>query len=170
MFVPLAIALLVHAATALVGYDCGSRSLNITTISLLDVGQCEIPPSSLNISRKYVQLLQVNEFSEPQAIQCKLEIHRTIYYCGMYSHISIAKHGEHEYIYDISRETCKKLYTTGILKLKNHFISGIKINSTTSHPMHYAGYVDNEGKCNRAAYSDIQILMGTGIRLSYKVH
>ena len=154
MFVTLACVFLFQTAAALVGYDCGSRSLNITTISLLDVGQCEIPPSSLNVSRKYVQLLQVNEFSETQAIQCKLEIHRTVYYCGMYSHISIVRHGEREYIYDISRETCKKLYTTGILELNNHVISGIKINSTTSHPMLYAGYVDNEGKCNGAAYSD----------------
>ena len=154
MFVSLAFALLVHTATALVGYDCGSRSLNITTISLLDVGQCQPPSSSLNVTRRYVQLLQVNEFTETQAIQCKLEIHRTVYYCGMYSHISIVKHGEREYIYDISSEACKKLYKTGILEFNNHIISGIKINSTTSHPMLYAGYVDNKGTCNGAAYSD----------------
>ena len=101
MFVSLAIALLVHTATALVGYDCGSRLLNITTISLLDVGQFQSPSSSLNVTKRYVQLLQVNESTETQAIQCKLEINRTVYYCGMDSHISIVKHGEREYIYDI---------------------------------------------------------------------
>ena len=72
----------------------------------------------------------------------------------MYSHISIVKHGEHEYLYDISKETYRKLYTTGILRFGNHIISGVKINSTTTHRMLFAGYLDNEGRCNGASYSD----------------
>ena len=31
----------------------------------------------------------------------------------------------------------------------------VKISSTTSHPMLYVGYVDNEGRCNGATYSDL---------------
>ena len=99
-------------------------------------------------------MLQVNEFIESRAIQCKLEVHRTVYHCGMDSHISIVKHGERDYIYVISREACKKLHTTGILQFDNHVISGIKINNTTTHPMLYAGYLGNDGRCNGAAYSD----------------
>ena len=64
-----------------------------------------MPSNTLNVSRKYVQLLQVNEFVETQAIQCKLEVHRTVFYCEMHSHISIVNNGEHEYLYDISKET-----------------------------------------------------------------
>ena len=75
MFAIFTIVLLFQTAAALVGYDCGSRSLNVTTISLLDVGQCQVPSNLLNVTRKYVQLLQVNEFVETQAIQCKLEVH-----------------------------------------------------------------------------------------------
>ena len=63
-------------------------------------------------------------------------------------------HGERDYIYNISREACKKLRITGILQFDNHVISGIKINSTTTHPMLNAGYLDNDGSCNGAAYSD----------------
>ena len=113
-----------------------------------------MPSNSLNVTRKYVQLLQVTEFVETRAIQSKLVIHRTIFYCGMYSHVSIVKHGEHEYIYDISRQACWKLYITGILKFGNHIVSGIKINSTTPRPMLFAGYLDNEGRCNGAPNSD----------------
>ena len=94
------------------------------------------------------------EFAETRAIQCKLEIHRTIYYCGIYSHISIVKHGEHEYIYDTSKEAGERLYETGFIRFKNHIIGGIKVNSTTTHPMVYAGYVNSDGKCNGSAYSD----------------
>ena len=72
----------------------------------------------------------------------------------MYSHISIVKHGERDYIYDISRETCKKLHTTGILQFDNHVICGIEINSTTTYPMIYPGYLGNDGRCNGSAYSD----------------
>ena len=33
-------------------------------------------------------------------------------------------------------------------------ISGIKINSTTAHPMFYVSDLGNDGRCNGAAYSD----------------
>ena len=72
----------------------------------------------------------------------------------MYSHVSIVKHGEHEYIYEISKQACKQLYITGILKFGNHIISGVKINSTTTRPMLFARHLDNEGRCNGASYSD----------------
>ena len=68
MFAILSFVLLFEATTALIGYDCRSRSVNVTTISLLDVGQCQMPSNTLNVSRKYVQLLQVTKFVETQAI------------------------------------------------------------------------------------------------------
>jgi len=43
----------------------------------------------------YVQLLQLSNF-KAQAIQCKVEIDRTIYYCGLHSHVSI-HNGRREY-------------------------------------------------------------------------
>ena len=87
MFATFTLVLLFQATTALIGYDCGSRLLNITTISLLDEGQCEVPSNQLNVTRKYVEFLQVNEFVETKVIQCKLGINRTIFHCGMYLHI-----------------------------------------------------------------------------------
>lgn len=54
---------------ALIGYDCGSRSLNITTLSLLDVGPCDIPNESLNVTMQYIQLLQIQDFVETKVIQ-----------------------------------------------------------------------------------------------------
>ena len=43
MFATFIFVLQFQATIALIGYDCGSRSLNIATISLLDVGQYEVP-------------------------------------------------------------------------------------------------------------------------------
>ena len=36
-------AAVLHTVVDLMGYDCGSKILNITTLSLLDVGPCDIP-------------------------------------------------------------------------------------------------------------------------------
>ena len=38
-----------------IGYDCGLRHLNVTTLSLLEVGNCDLPESKINITRRYVQ-------------------------------------------------------------------------------------------------------------------
>ena len=54
---------------------------------------------------------------------------------------------------EISKQACKQLYINVILKFGNHVISGIKINSTTTRAMLFAGYLDNEGRCNGASYS-----------------
>ena len=71
MYAIFILILLFQATTALIGYYCESQLLNAKTISLL----------------------QVIEFVETKAIQCELEINRTIYHCVMYSHISVVKNG-----------------------------------------------------------------------------
>lgn len=68
---------------ALIGYDCGARTLNITTLSLLEVGDCELPDVNINTTQKYIQLLQISDYSELMVRQCKVEIRRTIFHCGM---------------------------------------------------------------------------------------
>lgn len=139
---------------SLIGYDCGARSLNITTLSLLDVEDCEMPTHHLNITKRYVQLLQLNTFTDTRVIQCKLEVHRTVYYCGMHSHVSIMEHGENEYIYEMSREKCKAVHETGILRFDNQMISGLRVNQTTTHALTYAGSINNDGKCGGTTYTD----------------
>ena len=42
-----------------IGYDCGSRNSNVTTLSLLKVGECELPETNVDVSEKYAQLLQI---------------------------------------------------------------------------------------------------------------
>ena len=138
-----------------IGYDCGSRQLNVTTLSLREVGECELQEPAINVTRKYVQLLQINEYSEAQVIQCKIEVHRTIYYCGMHSHVSIVANGENEYVLEVSREACKIAHRTGIFQITNsHVIHGLRANHTARHAVLFAGYVNGDGRCNGAAYSD----------------
>jgi hypothetical protein len=75
-------------AHGLTGYDCGGHGLNITTLSLLNIEECKIDNIEPKKEEVYVQLLQLSEFEHTFGYQCKIEIDRNIYYCGMHSHIT----------------------------------------------------------------------------------
>ena len=95
---------------AIISYDCGTKTLNVTTVSLLEVGECDIPIKELKTEEKKIQLSQIIEFHEIPVIQCKLEFRRTIYKCGMFGHLLPTENAVEEYIYDISRDACQKLH------------------------------------------------------------
>ena len=142
-------------ALALIGYDCGARQLNVPALSLKDVGECEIPIHQPDITQQYLQLLQINEYASTHVIQCKLEVHRTIYYCGSFSHNSIVLNGKNEYIQDISKEAYELLHRYGTYSLPNtKIIKGVRPNSTVTHSIVLAGSLTTEGKCSGAGYSD----------------
>lgn len=72
-------------ANCLTGYNCEGAGLNVTTLSLLSVGQCDVENIEPDEADVYVQLLQVSDYAKTRAVQCRVEIDRTIYYCGMHS-------------------------------------------------------------------------------------
>ena len=141
--------------TGFIRYDCGSRQLNVTTLSLREVGECDIPTTTVNNMRQYLQLLQINEYTDTTIIQSKIEIHRTIFYCGMHSHVSIVLNGENEYIIDVNRESCIDAHKTGIIKISDtHVVHGIKINQTITHGLFLAGQVSGDATVEGTGYSD----------------
>ena len=50
----------IRTVYAIIGFDCGSNQSNITILSLLEVGECNLPRSQVHVDRTYVQLLQIN--------------------------------------------------------------------------------------------------------------
>lgn len=147
--------LLATPALCMVGFDCGGRGLNITSLSLLDIGNCQVNTIEPLREEVYVQLLQLSEFDHTHGVQCKIEIDRTIYYCGMHSHISVIHNDKRNYIREISAENCKKLLDTGTIFLGNNaLISGIKVNSTSSHSLTYAGTIGVDGSCTGTQFTD----------------
>lgn len=149
------LALLIRIATSLIGYDCGAPTLNVTTISLNNIGGCDIPlidPTPIPVR---IQLLQLSEFSATEVIQCKIEVDRTLYYCGMNSHNSIVQNGRQIYLTELDDKSCRKIHETGIIQLGiSAIVTGIKRNSTTSRSITLAGTLTNEGACTGAQYSD----------------
>jgi len=58
------LSLLLPVATALVAYDCTGKGLNITTLSLTEIGDCQINDIEPTKEETYIQLLQLSEFDK----------------------------------------------------------------------------------------------------------
>lgn len=143
------------SSSGFIGYDCASQNLNVTTLSLLDVDSCELPPISITTQEQYIELLQVNTYKEATVTQCKIEVHRTVYHCGMFSHISVVIEGENNYIKSISREACLEAHKFGHFRIRDdHIIDGLRVNNTVTIPTLFAGNLDTTGKCKGATFSD----------------
>ncbi|KYN45242.1 hypothetical protein ALC56_00321 [Trachymyrmex septentrionalis] len=82
----------------IIGYDCSFASANLTTLSLINVEECDIPQQTVNSTKVYIQLLQLNNFKAVRVIQCKFEIDRTVRRCGMFSHALDIHNGQFSYI------------------------------------------------------------------------
>ena len=68
----------IKTINAIVGFDCDSNQSNISTLSLLEVGECDLPRTQVHVERTYIQLSQFTGFSNTKVIQCKVEIRRVL--------------------------------------------------------------------------------------------
>lgn len=143
-----------HNVQGIIGYDCGSSSANLTTLSLLNIEECDIPLPSVNTTQVYVQLLQLSDFQSVKVLQCKVEIDRTIRKCGMFSHTMDVVNGKYSYIQETSRRGCQRMHFYGTFEVSGIHITGLEPNSTTTRPATLAGKVNNDGSCSGGAYSD----------------
>lgn len=102
-----------------------------------------------------MQLLQLNDYSETPVLQCKVEIRRTVYHCGMWSHVSVVANGEGEYLQEVSSGTCADMHKTGVyIYGPSKVIRGLKVNSTATHSVTLADTIQHNGKCDGVGYSD----------------
>ncbi|KAL7299003.1 hypothetical protein TKK_0008099 [Trichogramma kaykai] len=154
MFVLFLFFVLVHRSYGMIGYDCEARSLNVTTLSLLNVGECDIPSTEPTIQDQYIQLLQINNFERVNVVQCKVEIQRNIFYCGKLDHLFAVNHGTAEYVHEVSKQACEQVANSGVFYFGHHMITGVKMNQTTSHSLNLAGSAANNGVCTRGNYAD----------------
>ena len=144
-------------AQGLIGFDCGAPNLNtssLITFSLVDNIDCEFPSNDINSTETVILLLQIAEFRNTKVIQCKIEIRRTIFQCGIFSHLIPVENSNQEYIMEISQEQCNKIHVTGIFKYDElHIISNLKINSTTTKSIDFAGSAI-KNTCRGVYYAD----------------
>ncbi|KYN00578.1 hypothetical protein ALC62_08647 [Cyphomyrmex costatus] len=148
-------------AHGLIGYDCGATSgdgFNISTLSLLDVGNCNLEDVEPQEEETYIQLMQMSDYDKVPAVQCRVEVNRVIHNCGMHSHISVVHNGQREYFQEIGEQSCRRLHETGVLRIGNAVMDLIKVNMTNYTSVvpsaTLAGSATMDGKCAGAQYTD----------------
>lgn len=158
MRILLVVTLLTIAAIpthGLMGYDCGGGGLNVTTYSTLEVEQCNIPVITPNETNVKIQLLQLTKYQSIKVQECRVTVERSVFRCGMWSHVSAVKDHQRTYFVNIDREQCKMLIATGTYKYTDTIImTNLKPNSSNQEAFMLAGNVDREGTCEGATYSD----------------
>ena len=126
----------------------------MSTYSLVDTGKFDFHQEDLQISNATIELLQLAELKASRVTQCKIEISRTIYNCGMFSHVGPVKNGLQECLYEVSAEQSKFIHETGIFKYDNsHTIADIRINETNTVGIDLAGKVTGRS-CSGKTYAD----------------
>ncbi|XP_026830965.1 uncharacterized protein LOC113563501 [Ooceraea biroi] len=146
---------LIPTTYGLIGFDCGGQHLNVTTVSLLGVRDCELKHQSLITSDTHIQLLQLAEYNYVEVIQCKVEISRVIQYCGMHSHISAVANARLEYLQEVSRVKCYHAFQEGTFSIGlGGIVTKLKPNTTTVHSILLAGTINHDGTCKGTQFSD----------------
>lgn len=141
-------------SSGLTGYDCEGEGLNVTTLSLLDVGQCDLDTVEPRKDDVYVQLMQVSDYGKTRVTQCRVEVDRTIYYCGMHSHISLVSNSRKQYVQELGNDACRRTHETGSLALSTTVIDRISSNATNLRSVTLAGKAGTDGTCHGADYTD----------------
>ncbi|KOC58954.1 hypothetical protein WH47_00966 [Habropoda laboriosa] len=147
--------LLTSTASALIGFDCSGPTLNISTFSTVDPIQCDSSTIKPTVTTKQIQLLQLSDFRNTHVTQCHIEINRTVYHCGMYSHISAVNNGRQIYLLNILRDVCQMILHSGTFYITpTAQITGILPNSTSTRSLTLAGSLENDGTCHGSTFSD----------------
>lgn len=98
--------------------------------------------------------MQMSDYDKTTVTQCKVEVDRTIYYCGMHSHLSAVNNGRREYIQEIGDLACKRLHETRTLRIASATKDLVARNGTTKTGVTLAGSLSMDERCAGTQYSD----------------
>lgn len=146
---------IVTGTVAFIGYDCAGGKPNITTISLLEVHECQKNIKELQQSEAYIQLIQTADHTLEHIFQCKVEVNRHITHCGMHSHASEVRGGQGAYILQVGKQVCWDMHKFRRYNMQHNIIfDGLKPNATVHRTSVIAGSINYDGTCSGSEYSD----------------
>jgi len=144
---------LISNVIAFRAYDCVHPRSNFTIIPLGYIQECpEIIDTTVHDDQVHLQVVQEKEWSELHVYQCSVKVTKTIYYCGMHSHISAVHGGLSNYIMDVDKTQCMTMMTDRVLHFESHKILGLVANSTRTFPLTIVGSLDTKGNCRGGKY------------------
>lgn len=140
---------------ALVGYDCSGERLNVTTVSLTEVGKCAEFQDQVNVTSQRIQLIQLSDYDTTHVMHCKIIIDRTVRYCGVSGAANYdVAYGCKVYVYEPSWEQCNALHKFNRTTIWGLETGVIAQNSTTYIELNPAGWTSNDGYCGGAHWDD----------------
>lgn len=139
---------------AVVAYDCGGLELNYTSVSILDVGECDTNPTITGEAETYIQILQLQEVYDIMVYSCKISVTYLVTHCGMHSHASVVNGGLVSKILELSNVECRNTLRFKSTMVYGKAIQGLKVNSTLTTSLTLAGRIDDHGSCKGAFFAD----------------
>lgn len=147
--------LIIHISTSLIAYDCSHRSVNITTISMVSVRECQDNTQKVEHSTENIQLLQLADTYPIHIKQCMVQMSRIITYCGLNDYSSAVKDGFVNYLRTVSRNECDLMHSSGTWRYSyTGTASDITPNSTTVITPLLSGRLYGESDCTGGTFTD----------------
>lgn len=145
--------LTVSKGSALIAFDCKSKSVNITSISLVTTPSCETSQKNLTYESVTLAVTQATEHYELPFIRCHVEARNIMGRCGR-SIDTFHNAGLFSEIVRVTREDCTNMHdrkTFGIVKERG--LSDIQLNPNGQTRYSYVrrGSVTSDGSCTPGA-------------------
>ncbi|CAB0043523.1 unnamed protein product [Trichogramma brassicae] len=89
----------------------------------------------------------MNDYGIATVRECRILINRSVFYCGMHSHISTVANGEVQYYKEVTRDECERMHATGSYTYQDLVINDIPRNGSITTPHTFAGTSGEFSKC-----------------------
>ena len=67
---------------SIISFDCAQQYNNISTFSLIDIGECHVAMNpKVYVEKTKIALVQLNDYAKVHVKLCKVEVTREIAYC-----------------------------------------------------------------------------------------
>lgn len=145
------IMVVIQPSVAMIGYDCASKDLNVTTISLRDTEPCPDYQTTNVTDSLEIQVLQERETYDVHVYQCLIELDYHVTHCGMHSHASEVEDGWGTVLLQLTANECKDIHKSRSVNVMGHKLIGLKRNATQTNSLVLAGGADRDGGCTRGS-------------------
>ena len=149
------------ADKSIIAFDCAQQYNNISTFSLIDIGECHVAMNpKVQVEKTKIALVQLNDYAKVHVKICKVEVTREIAYCDAAwykrTRITGVEGGKVSYIEHVTRMQCDTMHNTLSFHFRNQIlVPDLRPNNSRSIPVQLAGHRGDKGaSCINGYYSD----------------
>lgn len=145
----------VRYGQTMTAYHCDSRNLRYTTVSLVDLPECEIKRANTIMDSERGYLIQKSKTMEIDIHKCSVRFHRFIHNCDILGASEAVTNDDLEYPIRLTREECHQLIkyhryeNSKGTKFEDLSAARENVKSDT-----IAGETDFRGKCSGGEWKD----------------